>query len=103
MKFAVIQTGGKQYKVSEGQVLTIEKIDKKVGSLINFDKVLLISDGKKTEIGKPYLKDVKVSAKVLMQEKGEKIYVIKYKAKTRYRRKRGHRQFFTRVKVEKIG
>lgn len=83
--------------------MTIEKIDKKVGSLINFDKVLLISDGKKTEIGKPYLKDVKVSAKVLMQEKGEKIYVIKYKAKTRYRRKRGHRQFFTRVKVEKIG
>lgn len=102
MKLAVIQTGGKQYKILEGQVLTIEKIDKKVGSIINFDKVLLFSDDKKTEIGKPYLKSKKVSAKVLEQGKGKKIYIIKYKPKTRYRRKRGHRQLFTKVRIEKI-
>jgi large subunit ribosomal protein L21 len=102
MKFAVILTGGKQYKVAEGQVLNIEKIDKKVGSEIHFDKVLLSHDGKKTEIGQPYLKGKKVTAKVLEQGKGKKIYVIKFKSKVRYRRKQGHRQLFTKVKIEKI-
>jgi len=102
MRFAIIQTGGKQYKVTEGQVLTIEKIDKKVGSEIHFDKVLLYYDGKKTEVGKPYLKGKKVTAKVLEQGKGKKIYIIKFKSKVRYRRKRGHRQLFTKVKIEKI-
>lgn len=88
--------------MAEGQVLNIEKIDKKVGSEIHFDKVLLFYDGKKTEIGQPYLKGKKVTANVLEQGKGKKIYVIKFKSKVRYRRKRGHRQLFTKVKVEKI-
>lgn len=103
MKLAVIKTGGKQYKVSEGQVLNVEKIDKKTGTSVIFDKVLLYSDGKTTEIGHPYLKDVKVSAKVLEQKKDKKITVIKFKSKTRYRRKRGHRQFITKIRIEKIG
>ena len=103
MKLAVIITGGKQYKVSEGDILKAEKIDKKVGSSVNFDKVLLYSDGKTTEIGRPFLKNVKVAAKILEQKKDKKITVIKYKSKIRYRRKKGHRQLVTRIKIEKIG
>lgn len=103
MNLAVIKTGGKQYKVFEGQVLNVEKIDKKAGVSIDFDKVLLYSDAKTTEIGRPFLKDVKVLAKVLEQKKDKKITVIKFKSKTRYRRKRGHRQFITKIKIEKIG
>ena len=83
-------------------MLSVEKIDKKVGSEINFDKVLLYHDGKKAEIGRPYLKGKKVTAKVLEQGKGKKIYVIKFKSKVRYRRRKGHRQLFTKVKIEKI-
>lgn len=102
MKIAVIKTGGKQYKVFEGQVLNVEKIDKKAGTSVTFDKVLLYSDAKTMEIGHPFLKDVKVSAKVLEQKKDKKITVIKFKSKTRYRRKKGHRQFITKIKIEKI-
>jgi len=99
---AIIETGGKQYKAKKGEVLTIEKIDKKVGTEIVFNKVLLIEKDKKIEIGKPYIKGAKVTAKVLEQGKGEKITVIKFRSKVRYRRKRGHRQLFTKVKIEKI-
>jgi len=103
MKLAIILTGGKQYKVAERDILKIEKFDKKEGASVSFDKVLLYTDEKKTEVGKPYLKGIKVTGKVLKQGKAKKITVIKYKSKTRYRRKKGHRQFFTQVKIEKIG
>ena len=103
MKLAVIKTGGKQYKVKEGNWLKVEKINKKEGSNVVFDKVLLYSDEKKTEIGKPYVKGVKVIGKLVKQGKAKKITVIKYKHKIRYRRKKGHRQLFTQVKIEKIG
>jgi len=102
MKSAIIQTGGKQYQVKEGQVLKVEKLDKKEGAAINFDKVLLYNDGKKTAIGQPFLKNVKVTAKVAKQAKAKKVLVVKFKSKVRYRRKRGHRQPYTQVKIEKI-
>lgn len=95
-------TGGKQYKVKEGDSLKIEKLDIKEGAAAVFDKVLFYQDSKKTEIGRPFLPKVKVQATVLKTAKAKKITVIKFKAKVRYRRKRGHRQLYTLVKIEKI-
>lgn len=89
--------------MSEGKILICEKLPKKEGAAITFDKVLFYSDGKKTEVGKPLVKSVKVTGKILSQFKAKKVMVIKFKHKTRYRRKRGHRQQQTRVKIEKIG
>ena len=103
MDLAVIKTGGKQYLVSPGQKIKIEKIDKKEGSEIDFKEVLLLKKGEKIEIGNPLVKGVKVIGKVLKQGKGEKITVLKYKPKTRYRVKKGHRQPFTEVEILKIG
>jgi large subunit ribosomal protein L21 len=102
--FAVIKTGGKQYKVSEGKKLKIEKIDVKDGASFDFDSVLLIADEKSADIslGNPYLKGAKVSAKVLANSRAKKIDVIKYKNKIRYRKKTGHRQYFTEVQIDKI-
>lgn len=104
MSLAVIKTGGKEYLVKEGDTLSIEKIGKKAGSSFNFDEVLLLVDEKKNEIeiGTPHLKNVKVKAKVLEEGKNKKVLVIKYKPKTRYRRKRGHRQPYTKVQITEI-
>jgi len=98
---AVIKTGGKQYLVKEGDVVKIEKIEGKLGKVFNFDKILFFADEKKgkIEIGTPILKKIKVVAKILEQGKNKKIFIIKYKPKTRYRRKRGYRQFYTKVKI----
>lgn len=100
---AVIQTGGKQYLVREGQELKIEKLDTEVGGNVSFD-VLLVSDeeGTTTQVGTPTLSGAKVTAKVLDQGREDKVSVIKYKSKVRYRRNVGHRQPFTRIKIEKI-
>ena len=100
---AVIQTGGKQYLVREGQELKIEKLDLDVGASISFD-VLLMSDeeGTTTQVGTPTLSGAKVSATVLEQDRTKKVSVIKYKSKSRYRRNVGHRQPYTRIKIEKI-
>lgn len=97
--FAIIKSGGKQYQVKKGDVLRLEKIDKKEGSTVIFSDVLLVADNKKIEIGKPHLKTRKVTATVLKQGKGDKIHVIRFKSKIRYRRKIGHRQRFTEVKI----
>lgn len=102
MKLAVIKTGGKQYQISEGTKLKVEKLNAEAGSLIDFNQVLLLADGEKVEIGKPTL-NVKVKAKVLAQGKGEKVRVVKYKPKIRYHKVFGHRQAFTEVQIEKIG
>jgi len=102
MKIAVIATGGKQYIVEEGKTYKFEKLAKKEGADVSFSKVLLFSDGKKTEVGKPSVKGVKVTGKVLEQGRAKKVTVLKYKRKVRYRRKIGHRQQFTKVKIEKI-
>lgn len=102
--FAVIKAGGKQYKVKEGQVLKIEKIGGKVGDKVEFDQVLLLADenGKEVRVGTPTVAGAKVSAEILEQGRGKKVTIIKYKPKVRYRRKKGHRQLYTKVKVTSI-
>jgi large subunit ribosomal protein L21 len=100
--FAVIRTGGKQYLVSPGDKIKIEKIEKKEGEEIVFDDVLLLEKQRKLEIGTPKVKGAKVIGKVLKQGKGEKIIVFKYKPKKRYKVKKGHRQPFTEVEITKI-
>ena len=102
MKYAVIRSGGKQYKVTEGQTLAVERLAVEKDKPVDFDDVLLLVDDGKAKIGQPVL-DEKVRAKVVDQIKGEKIDVFKYKAKTGYHRKIGHRQQLTKVLVEKIG
>ena len=100
--YAIIATGGKQYRVSEGDVLFIEKIDAEVDSTVSFD-VLLVENEGDVKVGTPVLEGVKAEGKVVAQGRGEKIIVFKYKAKKNYRRKQGHRQPYTKLTVEKIG
>ena len=102
MKYAVIRSGGKQYKVSEGQTLTIEKLDVEKNKPVEFDEVLLLAEDSKAKIGQPTL-PAKVDGRVIDQIKGKKIDVFKYKAKTGYHRKIGHRQQLTKVLIERIG
>ncbi|TET83919.1 MAG: 50S ribosomal protein L21 [Candidatus Nealsonbacteria bacterium] len=99
---AIIKTGGKQYLVSPGQKIKIEKIAKKEGSEITFNQVLLLEKGKKIEIGTPLIKGVKVVGKIVRQDKAKKVIIFKYKAKKRYKVKKGHRQPFTEVEIIKI-
>jgi len=99
---AVIKTGGKQYDIREGDKLEIEKLENKVGDKIIFDEVLLVDDGKDVKIGKPFLKDVKVEAKILEQKRAPKILVIKQKPKKRYYKKQGHAQRLTVVEITSI-
>ena len=100
--YAVIQTGGKQYRVQEGDTIFVEKLEASQGDEISFDKVLLVSGEGDTKVGKPYVDGVTVSANVLEQGKGKKIIVFKYKAKKDYRKKQGHRQPYTKVQIGKI-
>lgn len=100
--YAVIETGGKQYRVQEGDVVFVEKIDVAEGDAVNFDKVLLVSNEGSINAGKPYVEGAKVEATVVEQGKAKKIIVFKYKAKKNERKKKGHRQPFTKVKIEKI-
>ncbi|MDD3614486.1 MAG: 50S ribosomal protein L21 [Candidatus Pacebacteria bacterium] len=100
--FAIIETGGKQYLVEEGQRIKIEKIEGKPGEKVNFDRVLLIADDNKVEIGKPYLKGHSVEGEILKTGRAKKVIVFRYHNKTRYRKKKGHRQWFTEVKINKI-
>ncbi|MEA3354918.1 MAG: 50S ribosomal protein L21 [Patescibacteria group bacterium] len=102
MKFAVIKTGGKQYKVSEGDVIKVEKLKAKPKEKITFKDVYLLVDGTEVEIGQPLVKGVKVTAQVLDQQKDKKIRVVKFKAKSKYRRVQGHRQRLTVLKILKI-
>ena len=99
---AVIKTGGKQYLVSPGQKIKIEKIDTKEGKEITFKEVLLLEKQNKIEIGTPLIKEVKVIGKVLRQGKGKKMIIFKYRPKKRYKLKKGHRQPFTEVEITKI-
>jgi len=103
-KIAVIKTGGKQYKVAEGDKIQVEKIEGKEGKKIDFKDVLLVADvkGDSVKIGDPLVKTAKVSGVIEKQYKDKKVTVIKYKAKVRYRRKKGHRQQKSLVKIEKI-
>ncbi len=101
-QYAVIKTGGKQYLVSEGDNLDIEKIDGKEGDKINFDKILLIKDKENLLLGFPLVEAWIVKAQIIKQFRGEKIRVAKFRAKSRYRRVQGHRQSLTKIKVLKI-
>jgi len=99
---AVIKTGGKQYLVSPGQKLKIEKLAAPEGDTFSFEEILLVEDGGNTEIGNPLVKDAKVEAKILRQARARKITILRYHNKTRHRRKKGHRQYFTEVEITKI-
>ena len=100
---AIIQTGGKQYLVKEGQTLNVEKLDTEVGKTLSLDALFLADkDGKSPKFGTPTVKGAKVSAKVLEQGRADKVLVVKFKPKSRYRRHVGHRQPFTKIQIEKI-
>lgn len=100
--YAVIETGGKQYRVQEGDVITIEKLNAEVGEIVTFDRVLVLGEGKDVKVGTPYL-DAAVTGSVVENGKGQKVIIFKYKAKKDYRKKQGHRQPYTMVKIESLG
>ena len=100
--YAIIEACGKQYKVAEGDVVFFEKLDTEVGKKVTFDKVVLVSDDGKVQVGNPYVKGIKVEGKVVSHGKGKKILVFKYKAKKNYRRTQGHRQPYTKVEITNI-
>ena len=99
---AIIETGGKQYKVAEGDTLFIEKLPAEAGEAVTFDKVLAVIDGDNITVGTPVVEGAKVDAPVVKNGKGKKIIVFKYKPKKGYRRKQGHRQPYTKVTIGKI-
>lgn len=99
--YAIIETGGKQIKVEEGQTITIEKLVEEAGDVVNFDKVLFVG-GDNVKVGAPYVEGASVAAKVEQQGRQKKITIYKFKAKKNYSRKQGHRQPYTRVTIEKI-
>lgn len=100
MKFAIIATGGKQYRVQEGQTLSVEKLQEQ-GSTV-FSEVLLFADGSKVTVGTPLVTGATVKATILGNEQGPKVVIQKYKAKVRYRRKTGHRQTYTKIRIDSI-
>lgn len=102
MGYAVIKTGGKQYRVSEGDTIDVEKLDAEVGSTATFDEVVLFSDGKSAQVGAPAVKGATVTAKVLEQRRAPKVLAFKYKKRTGYHRTVGHRRELTRLSIEKI-
>ena len=101
--YAVIKTGGKQYRVREGDTLRIEKLAAEAGAKVQFDQILMVGEGDKVSVGTPYLSGSQVSATVISQGRGEKIKVVKFKRRKNYLRRNGHRQSFTEVEITKIG
>ncbi len=100
--YAVIETGGKQYRVEEGDTVRIERLDAALGQSLTLERVLLVADGQTVQVGAPVVSGARVTATVLGHGRGRKVVVLKYRAKTHYRRKLGHRQGFTTLKIEKI-
>jgi large subunit ribosomal protein L21 len=100
--YAVVATGGKQYRVRKGQTLRVEKIPGEIGEAVSFDKVLMYSDGDSVNVGQPELENASVTGRIIEQGKAKKIIVFKYKRRKRYRRKQGHRQPYTAVIIESI-
>jgi large subunit ribosomal protein L21 len=100
--YAVIKTGGKQYRVAQGERLQVEKLPGNPGDAVSFDQVLLVGEGESIKVGTPLVKGAKVQAKIVAQEKGEKLIVFKFKRRKNQRRKNGHRQPYTRVEITSI-
>jgi large subunit ribosomal protein L21 len=100
--YAVIVTGGKQYKVTEGDIIDVELLDAEGGAVVTFDKVLMVAEGEKVQVGSPVLEKAKVTAKVLGEERGPKLIHFHYRRRKDSRNKRGHRQDYHRVQIEKI-
>ena len=100
--YAVLKTGGKQYKVEEGDIIQIEKVEGEVGEAVELEEVLLVANSQEPKIGQPLVPNAKVVADIIDQGKGKKIIVFKSKRRKGYRKKQGHRQLFTRLKINKI-
>ena len=100
--YAVIKTGGKQYRVSEGQTLRIEKLNAEQGANVEFDQVLMVADGENFKLGTPLLSGGKVTAEIVEQGRGKKVKIVKFRRRKHYRRQMGHRQSFTEVKITGI-
>lgn len=100
--YAVIESGGKQHRVEEGEVLQLEKFEAATGDKVKFDKILLVGEGESVKIGTPYVEGSQVEAEVLKQGRGEKIKIIKFNRRKHYKKTQGHRQLFTEVKITGI-
>jgi len=100
--YAIIETGGKQYRVREGDVIRVESLPADESETVVFDRVLMLAEGENVNVGSPVLPDCRVTGTVIRHGKSDKVIVFKYKPKTNYRRKRGHRQHYTEVRIEKI-
>lgn len=100
--YAVIESGGKQHRVTTGEVLRLEKIEASTGDKVDFDKVLLVGQGADVQIGTPYVEAGKVTAEVISHGRGDKVTIIKFRRRKHYRKQQGHRQWFTEVKITSI-
>ncbi len=100
--YAVIESGGKQHRVEEGEILRLEKLEAATGDKVKFEKILLVGEGKSVKIGTPYVEGSQVTAEVLKQGRGDKIRIIKFNRRKNYRKQQGHRQWFTEVKITAI-
>ncbi|MCD6319931.1 MAG: 50S ribosomal protein L21 [Candidatus Desulfofervidaceae bacterium] len=100
--YAIVETGGKQYRVQPGDIIRVERLPGETGEEVLFDKVLLVADGQEVKVGQPVVEGAKVKGVIVKQDRGRKVIVFKFKRRKRYHRKRGHRQYFTAVKIEEI-
>ena len=100
--YAVFKTGGKQYRVSEGETLKIEKLEVEPGKKVTFNEVLMIADGENVQVGSPLVEKASVEAKVLSQGKGKKVNILKFKRRKQFMKQQGHRQLFTEIQIAKI-
>ena len=100
--YAVIESGGKQHRVEEGEILQLEKLDAAAGDKVKFDRILLVGEGESVKIGKPYVEGGQVEAKVVKQGRGEKIKIVKFNRRKHFKKQQGHRQFFTEVEITAI-
>lgn len=100
--YAVVESGGRQYKAIEGQVITVERLAQEAGDEVELERVLLIADGDEVQVGQPVIEGAKVRATVLGEEKGSKIHIFKMRPRKRYRRRKGHRQTYTRLQIDEI-
>ena len=100
--YAVIESGGKQHRVEEGEILKLEKLDAATGEQVDFDRVLMVGEGESVKIGTPYVEGSKVTAEVLNQGRGDKVHIIKFNRRKHHRKQQGHRQWYTEVKITGI-